>query len=487
VLYRLREDALWRLEHGQLMVLDPRTRAARFYYADVSSAVNADGTVATSPDSRNLVADLLAMGVLEAVHRSGARGSRQPAGRSSSPGDPATPPDERAPPMHRALSAPLNVTIQVTNACNLACAHCHDPGAQVRHMDYDNFVRIVAELRAMRVFNVNLSGGEALLHKRILDMIRQVDSLGMKVTMSTNCTLVDEKRAASLRAAGLRQVHVSLDSHDPERHDAIRGVPGSFARMTRNLRHLSAAGLEYTLVTTLRGQSVEEYEQTVDSAFALGASAHKTNTLVPQGRGHLLSLPSFDLMQGYIEAFRKKQREYHGRFRLLAETMFLLQMRGGEPKAPRVLDVGCPAGHLTCAINERGDVMPCSFFTELKAGNAVQQGFGEVWRHSELFSHLRERGADRTCRSCDSSSTCGGCRARSYGIYGRLHEDDPYCSVGSRQIPPAARQPQPIVILRSPPGGWSHRVLRDTAPAWPGSGRPPGSDDPGWYPPRALT
>ena len=316
---------------------------------------------------------------------------------------------------------------------------------------YD-FRALVTELRSMRVFNVNLSGGEAMLHRRIVDMVGLVYSLGMKVTMSTNCTLADLAKVTALREAGLRQVHISLDSHDPVQHDLMRGHEGSFRRMTSNLGHLRAVGIEYTLVTTLRGQTVADYEATIDKAFELGASAHKTNTLVPQGRGHVLEMPSFDLTRDYIAAFRRKQAEYAGRFRLLAETMFHLQMStSGGPGVPQVLDVGCPAGIMTCAVNERGDVMPCSFFTELTAGNAVKEGFRTIWEDSPLLSELRRRQADDTCRQCAHSPTCGGCRARSYGIHGELHRDDPYCSTASGAMPERRERAQSITLLSGRP------------------------------------
>ena len=428
---RLSKDVIWRKENGCLFILDPTSRSARFYGAAASALVDQGGTIRSGKRSKALVADLLALNVLEQC---------RPEDGEHAASSACTPPpaaDARGP----SFTAPLNVTIQVTNACNLRCGHCHNPNAGSTHMGFDDFAKIVTELRAMRVLNINLSGGEAMLNRRIYDMIALVTSLGMKVTMSTNCTFMDADKATALRAAGLRQAHVSLDSHDSASHDAMRGRVGAFAKMKTNLRFLSDTGIQYTLVTTLRGQSVEEYGATIDMAFSLGASAHKTNTVVPQGRGHSLAIPGSRLMQHYITEFRRKRSEYQGRMGLLAETMFALQMRphGGE-NVPPALDVGCPAGILTCGINQRGDVIPCSFFTELIAGNAVRDGFREIWEHSPLFNELRQRDQDETCSRCHFSSTCGGCRARSYGMYGELHRTDPLCSVSSSHKETAPEQ-----------------------------------------------
>jgi radical SAM protein with 4Fe4S-binding SPASM domain len=132
--------------------------------------------------------------------------------------------------------------------------------------------------------------------------------------------------------------------------------------------------------------------------------------------------------------------------------MFHLQMSSaGAPGVPRVLDVGCPAGIMTCGVNERGDVMPCSFFTELTAGNVMTNGFRNVWENSPLFRELRSRDADETCHECAHSGTCGGCRARSYGMHGELHKSDPYCTTAPGAIPEPTRRPQPLILLSRRP------------------------------------
>lgn len=413
------------------MVLDPADRSARFFSRDQSTVVAEDGRLLATPRTSPVARWLARRGLVE---------------RSDTTPSPA----EGAGTL--ALSAPLNVTIQVTNGCNLTCPHCHDPGERVRYLAYDDFARIIADLRAMRVFNVNLSGGEAMLHPRILDMVDLVWSSGLKVTMSSNCVLIDVERARQLAQRGLRQMHVSLDSHIPANHDRMRGMTGAFDELIGRLPNLTEAGIEFTLVTTLQGQASEEYAATIDKAYELGASAHKTNSVVPQGRATAVGTPNHALVERYIEVFRRKQSEYEGRFRLLAETMFALQMSSDpEQGAPEALAVGCPAGVLTCAINERGDVMPCSFFTEVSAGNAIEHGFRSVWTTSDLFAELRDRSQDDVCCSCGAQPTCGGCRARSHGLHGRLHGSDPHCSLaGPNDLPTSLGRSIPVQLSRRP-------------------------------------
>ncbi|MFW5638758.1 MAG: GTP 3',8-cyclase MoaA, partial [Methanoculleus sp.] len=69
--------------------------------------------------------------------------------------------------------------------------------------------------------NIKFTGGEPLLRRDILDIIRSVPP-GVESSMTTNGTLLAAK-AAALKEAGLARVNVSLDTLRPERYKAITG------------------------------------------------------------------------------------------------------------------------------------------------------------------------------------------------------------------------------------------------------------------------
>ncbi len=88
---------------------------------------------------------------------------------------------------------------------------------------------------------------------------------------------------------------------------------------------------------------------------------------------------------------------------------------------------GCIAGQLICLINVDGDVLPCSYFPK-PAGNVFTQSFKDIWENSELFQELRDfKKYKGRCGSCEYVNVCGGCRARSYSVYGDYLEEEPFC------------------------------------------------------------
>lgn len=112
--------------------------------------------------------------------------------------------------------------ISVTDRCNLRCIYCmpeegvswkpHDSMLSVEEIT--TFVRVAAGEGFKRI---RLTGGEPLVRLGIIDLVRELHEIpGIEsVAMTTNGILLP-KMAASLKAAGLSRVNISLDTLDPE-------------------------------------------------------------------------------------------------------------------------------------------------------------------------------------------------------------------------------------------------------------------------------
>jgi|GEM_PF-2081529 len=411
--YQFKDGVIWRKEQGSLLFLHSQEKRLLIFNSDIANNISDSGLIKTSSTSLNFINFLNETKAIE----------------EASPDLNWIFPTESL----TIISAPLNVTIQITNKCNLNCVHCHNDKEQILEtMPMEKFKKLIDELSFLKVFNINISGGEPLLIEDIINMVNYVTSCGMSCTMSTNLTLLNEDNCIKLARAGLKKVHISLDSFDSAIHNRIRGVANSFERMIGNLHLLKENGIQYTMVTTLVDQTPEYYAKTIDAAFNLGASAHKTNTVVPQGKSKTLDIGYYNNgehhINEYIDIWKNKKKEFIGKMVVLAETMFLIQM--GEidegDDVPEILRVGCPAGILTCAINEFGDVMPCSFFTGLTLGNIFNHKFADIWNSDEMLN-FRDRKKIVVCGSCKYCDRCGGCRARAFGQTGELNREDQHC------------------------------------------------------------
>jgi len=129
--------------------------------------------------------------------------------------------------------------IKLTSRCNLRCQMCRYWRTQDEvSLTTGQWQEVLDQLRDLGCLKVHFSGGEVFLRADFLDLVEHASGLGMKVTLTTNATLLTPERIRRLVRARPSSVSSSLDGPRPRIHDAVRGIPGSFRRTVRALRRL---------------------------------------------------------------------------------------------------------------------------------------------------------------------------------------------------------------------------------------------------------
>ena len=129
---------------------------------------------------------------------------------------------------------PLYVKIKINYGCNLKCAMCkHWRETREAPIPMDRFKEVISELAELGTKKIHFSGGEPMLRPQLPDLVAHATGLGMRVTLTTNGTLINKEKAKALVEAGLRGVNVSIDSPIRKVHEKVRGVEGSFKLTTK--------------------------------------------------------------------------------------------------------------------------------------------------------------------------------------------------------------------------------------------------------------
>jgi mycofactocin radical SAM maturase len=330
------------------------------------------------------------------------------------------------------LSAPITVTWEVTNRCNLRCVHClsdSSPEADTRHeLSLEEAKAVAEQLVAAGVFQVHFGGGEPFVYPGFLDLLHHARARGMHCfCISTNGSLLDARRIAALEALSGVYLQLSLDGASAESCDAVRGV-GTFGKVIAALERLRDSSIVRTVNFVYCRTNAHELDGAHSLCERYGATLRVTR-LKPSGRG----LDSY-------EALRPTQAQLaalHGWLQahpdvLTGDTFFHLNAFGGEPlKGFRF----CGAAKLTCLVTPNGDVHPCAFTQtpEFRAGNLREQPFHQIWTESPLFNGVFRAGGEGACTSCSAYGGCGGgCPAVKHALTGRLDVPDPDCVLPER-------------------------------------------------------
>ncbi|MCY4632476.1 MAG: mycofactocin radical SAM maturase, partial [bacterium] len=258
------------------------------------------------------------------------------------------------------------------------------------------------------------------------------------VKFSTNGTRITAETARRIAGSDYLDVQISLDGATPEVNDAVRGE-GTFATAVAAMEHLAAAGVRgFKLSVVCTRHNLPQIDDLKALADRYGAQLRLTR-LRPSGRGAEVwgvLHPTADQQQMLYQWLLA-----HGDEVLTGDSFFHLAGYG-QPLPGLNL---CGAGRVVCLIDPVGDVYACPFaiHDSFLAGNVRGAGgFEHLWRHSELFTSLREPQAAGACGSCSEYDGCrGGCMAAKFFTGLPLAGPDPECVKGHGAAALAAIEP----------------------------------------------
>lgn len=345
-------------------------------------------------------------------------------------------PAEQAAPGAQPLEAiPHVVAWNLTQRCNLACAHCyiaagpwHAGGGELTTDEIRRIADQIIELNPSPLFI--LSGGEPLLREDLEDIARHGVTGGATVVVGTNGTGLTAERIASLQEAGVTGVAVSVDSLDPRYHDRFRHGDSALEDTLAAVDRLGEARLDFIVQTSLTRGNRGELSDLVAWSAERGAVCFNLYFLVETGRGvgmrGLTPSENDEVLAELVDL----QKEYRGRLmiRSKCQPQIMRHIHEKDPESPLAhYATRCPCGVQYCRITPEGKVTPCPYLPE-EAGDLRRETFGDVWRGSEVFQQIRGGELGGKCGRCEYRQVCGGCRARAFAQEGDLLAADESCA-----------------------------------------------------------
>jgi len=398
------------------------------------------------------------------------------------------------------FARPYVVSWNLTYRCNLACEHCYLDAGGTPLVGTENFAdrselgteecfKVIDEIAVFAPECVTiLTGGEPLLRRDILEIVRRASERGLWVVVGTNGVRITENLARRLAEAGARGLSLSLDALDPDRHDRFRRVRGAWRNTVEGAEILNRAGLPFIVQTTAGSHNLGDLDAIADFAHdRLAAKVWNLYFLVPTGRGQFVSDMSPAQYDEVLASLYRIQGKYDRRMLVNAKcaphyikTVLENSVAGtdpiatdagsaGTPSWPGIRTYsggagGCPAGTHYMGIRPNGDVTPCPYLPVF-AGSLRSATLADLWTSSGLFTDIRRRSSlGGRCGECEMNGHCGGCRARAYGMTGDLMAEDPLCT-----HTPGKFAGSPLLALRG---------ARDSGPGTRAIGYGPGSGPP---------
>lgn len=353
------------------------------------------------------------------------------------------------------LSAPVNVTWEITLKCNLRCIHClSDAGAASENELTNKECRgLVDQLASLKVFQVNIGGGEPCMREDFLDILSYSRKKGLVTCVSTNGMLIDDGLAKQLSRLKMLYLQVSLDGATADVNDQIRGK-GTYKKILDAMVCLARQGVPFSINTVLTRLNFPQLDTLRDMAKEYGAEL-RVSRFRPSGRGKE-SKEYLGPDKDQLEAFACWLNN-HDLVRT-GDSFFSLT---SENRRRKGLDM-CGAAKMTCCISPMGDVYPCAFLQEAPflVGNVRENDFKDLWDNSLIFARFRNLNIE-SCLSCSRFESCrGGCPAMAYHTCNDIEMPDPECLLNLKTM---SSWPVEQVKLKSE-GGYSMKINRPNQP-----------------------
>lgn len=298
--------------------------------------------------------------------------------------------------------------IEITSRCNERCIHCYIPhDNKVSCMDSGMFYDILEQSKKMRLLHLTLSGGEPMLHKDLCDFLRKCRNNNFSISVLSNLTLLDDEIIEEMKANPLLGVQVSLYSMNPEIHDEITQVKGSFEKTKNAILELIDNDIPLQVNCPIMKQNKNCYHDVISWAKEHKIQVGDDYDLIGQ---YNHSTQNLDCRLSIIEIesiINEKAKN---------DPTFIEQIEVEAEKKKNITpnDFVCSVCHSSICISDNGNVYPCAGWQGYVVGNIKELPLIEIWKNSPKVNYLRGlRKKDfPTCIQCVDKEFCTMCMVR---------------------------------------------------------------------------
>ncbi len=337
-----------------------------------------------------------------------------------------------------------------TKACNLSCKHCYanaDSSEAEDELSTEEAKEFIDDLADYNVPVLLFSGGEPLMRDDLDELIGYAVDKDLRVTISTNGTLITEERGERFKDLGVSYVGISLDGLE-ETNDRFRGSEDAFERALRGIRNCQDVGQKVGLRFTMTDYNRKEIPDIFDLVLEEDIPRVCFYHLVHKGRGEELNDAAltgqekrevmeyiFDRTEDLLSEQDEKEILTVGNH-VDGIFLYLNMLEENDERADLVLrylenNGGNRSGIAIACVDWSGDVHPDQFTMGHTVGNVRERSFGSIWNDDDsLLGKLRDRSSrvKGRCYGCDWFDVCNGnFRARAEASTGDLWAEDPGC------------------------------------------------------------
>lgn len=305
----------------------------------------------------------------------------------------------------------------ITHKCNLSCLHCYQEDTACS-MSLQDMMTVLHKYRKyLELMNyegqINLTGGEPLLHPDFFRIAEAVTSYGIRLGILTNGTLIDDDTARKFSALKPVFVQISLDG-DEEIHDKIRGK-GQFSKALQGIDLLKKYGVKVLVSFTAMKGNLSSFP-----LLAKECDAHRVDKL--WWDRVVTDDPALYLSTAEFKSISQTACKLKNRYKCVSNDRALQ----GLPD--KTCGYTCNAGKRLLIILADGEMMACRRLPFTIGNILTDKEIEEIVRLSPIMSNLSIPSIPEECKKCPHALVCmGGAKCVTYAQTGKFGIKDVNC------------------------------------------------------------
>jgi radical SAM protein with 4Fe4S-binding SPASM domain len=304
----------------------------------------------------------------------------------------------------------ISAHIELTSRCNERCVHCYIPHKnKINDIDPALFYDTLDQCHDIGVLDIAFSGGEPMLHPQFINFLEKAKDYDFSVTILSNLTLLNNDIIAEMKANRLSSVQVSLYSMNPDIHDSITKLPGSFYKTRDAIFKLIENDIPLQISCPTMKQNKNCYVDVLNWAHEHRVRALTDYIMMAKydhTNDNLDNRLSLDEVETVINDIIKNDTEYQN-------EMWTTDTDIADKRDMRN-DLVCGVCVSSICMGADGNVYPCPGWQNYVVGSVKEQNLKDIWENAPRVKYLRGlRKKDfPKCLTCTDKSFCAICMVR---------------------------------------------------------------------------
>jgi radical SAM protein with 4Fe4S-binding SPASM domain len=311
-----------------------------------------------------------------------------------------------------------SLVLELTYRCNEKCVHCYMPDKRKgRELSLAEIETLLDQFVLLGGFQIQLTGGEALLRKDFPEILKAVTRRGLLPSITTNLTLLDDHLLEVIVAAAPYSVGCSVYSARSELHDAITNVKGSLSKTMAAAAKLREHGVPVVLKSPLMRDTAPYWREIETLARDTDCANQFDLHITAQNDGG-----SNPLAQRVTDPSVLNDIFSSNYYKLTVNDEPMAEMVAIDPDATI-----CGAGAASLTLSPDGTIRPCIGLTN-PLGRFPEQSLENIWNDSPFFAQwasLKLKDIEQ-CGKCPKLPWCSKCPGAWQAEHGDFKRPTPY-------------------------------------------------------------